>query len=137
MATCADLASRSFGHLDRARLFFDSPHANLLHPQKTGCPLQLGIRLFWSIHPDVWRHTCHGSVDSLARNLLAIGGVKVSGLELQRELSGNANAVPIIFMTAHSDERVRERALEAGAVAFFQKPFKSEALLDAVHSVLK
>ena len=40
-------------------------------------------------------------------------------------------------MTARSDDRVRERALEAGAVAFFQKPFNSEALLDAVHSVLK
>ena len=62
---------------------------------------------------------------------------RMSGLELQRQLSGDANAVPIIFMTAHSDERVRERALEAGAVAFFQKPFNSEALLDAVHSVLK
>ena len=62
---------------------------------------------------------------------------RMSGLELQRQLSGDANAVPIIFMTAHSDERVRERALEAGAVAFFQKPFNSEALLDVVHSVLK
>ena len=62
---------------------------------------------------------------------------RMSGLELQSELSGNANAVPIIFMTAHFDERVRERALEAGAVAFLQKPFNSEALLDAVYSVLK
>ena len=62
---------------------------------------------------------------------------RMSGLELQSELSGNAKAVPIIFMTAHFDERVRERALEAGAVAFLQKPFNSEALLDAVYSVLK
>jgi FixJ family two-component response regulator len=62
---------------------------------------------------------------------------RMSGLELQRQLSSDANAVPIIFMTAHSDERVRERALQAGAVAIFQKPFNSEALLDAIHSVLK
>jgi two-component system response regulator FixJ len=62
---------------------------------------------------------------------------RMSGLELQRELSGDANAVPIIFMTAHSDERVRERALQAGAVAIFQKPVNSEALLNAIHSVLK
>ena len=62
---------------------------------------------------------------------------RMSGLELQRQLSGDANAVPIIFMTAHSDERVRERALQAGAVAIFQKPFNSEALLNAIHSVLK
>jgi FixJ family two-component response regulator len=62
---------------------------------------------------------------------------RMSGLELQRQLSGDANAVPIIFMTAHSDDRVRERALEAGAVAIFQKPVNSEALLNAIHSVLK
>ena len=93
MAARLGLASRGVGHLDRARLFFDSPHAYLRHPQETGRFIQLGIRLSWSLHPDVWCHTRHGSVDSLARNLLAIGGVKVSGLELQRELSGNANAV--------------------------------------------
>jgi FixJ family two-component response regulator len=62
---------------------------------------------------------------------------RMSGLELQRQLSGDANAVPIIFMTAHSDETVRERALQAGAVAIFQKPFNSEALLNAIYSVLK
>jgi FixJ family two-component response regulator len=62
---------------------------------------------------------------------------RMSGLELQRKLSADANAVPIIFMTAHSDERVREWALQAGAVAIFQKPFNSEALLDVIHSVLK
>ncbi|HWO32256.1 MAG TPA: response regulator [Candidatus Acidoferrum sp.] len=62
---------------------------------------------------------------------------RMSGLELQHQLSSDGNAVPIIFMTAHSDERVRERALQAGAVAIFQKPFNSEALLNAIHSVLK
>jgi FixJ family two-component response regulator len=62
---------------------------------------------------------------------------RMSGLELQHQLSSDGNAVPIIFMTAHSDERVRERVLQAGAVAIFQKPFNSEALLNAIHSVLK
>jgi FixJ family two-component response regulator len=62
---------------------------------------------------------------------------RMSGLELQHQLSNDGNAVPIIFMTAHSDERVRERVLQAGAVAIFQKPVNSEALLNAIHSVLK
>jgi CheY-like chemotaxis protein len=62
---------------------------------------------------------------------------RMNGLGLQRRVSGRANAVSIIFITAHSDERLREQALEAGALGFFRKPFNSEALLDAVYTALK
>jgi len=53
-------------------------------------------------------------------------------LELQRRLVASGWEVPIIFISAHADEQVRARALEAGAVAFFEKPFNSVALLEAI-----
>jgi FixJ family two-component response regulator len=62
---------------------------------------------------------------------------RMNGLELLRQLSGRPNAVPVIFITAHPDESIRDQALEAGALGFFRKPFSSEALLNAVYSALK
>jgi FixJ family two-component response regulator len=56
----------------------------------------------------------------------------IDGLELQRRLVASGWQVPIIFISAHADEQVRARALEAGAVDFFEKPFNSVALLEAI-----
>jgi FixJ family two-component response regulator len=60
-----------------------------------------------------------------------------NGRELERRLSDGENPVPIIFITAHTDDTLRGKALRAGAVGFFRKPFNSEALLQAVHSALR
>ena len=61
----------------------------------------------------------------------------MSGPELQRELA-TANAdVPIIFMTAHESGHQRTQALAAGAVAFLNKPFDEEDLLNAIDKALK
>jgi len=56
----------------------------------------------------------------------------IDGLELQRRLIASNWKVPIIFISAQSEAGVRERALQAGAVGFFNKPFNSAALLDAI-----
>jgi FixJ family two-component response regulator len=60
----------------------------------------------------------------------------MSGLELQFYLAGR-NPMPTIFITGHSDEKVREQALQNGAVGFFHKPFSPNALLNAVRSTLR
>ncbi|HWE23446.1 MAG TPA: response regulator [Myxococcales bacterium] len=60
-----------------------------------------------------------------------MGGI--DGLELQRRLRDAGWKVPIIFISAHGDG-VREQALQGGALAFFSKPFRTEALLDAVEA---
>ena len=56
----------------------------------------------------------------------------MDGLELQRHLVASNWTAPIIFISAHAEAGARERALEAGAVEFFEKPFNSGALLDAI-----
>jgi len=56
----------------------------------------------------------------------------MSGPDLQRELTRRRQAIPIIFITAHRDERVRSRVLDDGAVNCLFKPFSDSALLEAL-----
>ena len=58
----------------------------------------------------------------------------MDGLELQQRLVASGWKVPIIFISAHADEQVRAYALQAGAVRFFEKPFSSLALLEAIRA---
>jgi FixJ family two-component response regulator len=59
----------------------------------------------------------------------------MSGLELQSLLSAERKAVPIIFVTAMDDPVARARALNAGAVAYLEKPFDESRLLEVLQSV--
>ncbi|MBS0408812.1 MAG: response regulator [Proteobacteria bacterium] len=60
----------------------------------------------------------------------------MSGLELQLELGRRRHDIPIVFITAHSIERVRPRVLERGAVACLFKPFSEKGILEAVSAAL-
>jgi len=59
-----------------------------------------------------------------------------TGLALQASLLKQPKRIPVIIITAHADEDVRKQALGAGAVAFFYKPFRAEALLSAIRTAL-
>ena len=41
--------------------------------------------------------------------------------------------MPIIFMTGYGDIPMTVQAMQAGAVEFLTKPFRDQALLDALH----
>jgi FixJ family two-component response regulator len=60
----------------------------------------------------------------------------LSGLELYKRLRTAGRNVPAVFITAYGDQEVRERTLRAGAVAYLEKPFQEQALLDAVDRTL-
>jgi FixJ family two-component response regulator len=60
----------------------------------------------------------------------------MSGLELQSKLNENHYRIPIIFITARGDEKMRMQALRAGAVEFLTKPFDDEVLLDHLRAAL-
>jgi FixJ family two-component response regulator len=58
------------------------------------------------------------------------------GLELQKRISGDRRDLPVIFITAYGDVPITVRAMKAGAVEFFTKPFHDDALLRAIHEAL-
>lgn len=60
----------------------------------------------------------------------------LSGLDLQTRLNAEQIRIPIIFVTAHGDERMRMQALRSGAVEFLAKPFDDEVLLRSVRAAL-
>jgi len=53
----------------------------------------------------------------------------------RRELADAA--IPIIFITGHGDIPMSVEAMKAGAVEFLTKPFRDQALLDAIHQAVK
>jgi FixJ family two-component response regulator len=61
----------------------------------------------------------------------------MNGLDLLKHLGSIGSRIPVVILTAHGDEDARQRALQAGAVAFLGKPFRGDALLDAVRMALK
>jgi FixJ family two-component response regulator len=61
---------------------------------------------------------------------------RMSGLELQTRLREEECNIPIIFITAHGDARMRIQAMRRGAVEFLAKPFDHQLLLKRVRSAL-
>src|SRR4051812_38394248 len=62
---------------------------------------------------------------------------KMSGLQLQARLKEEECSIPIIFITAHGDAKMRIRAMREGAVEFLAKPFDHHLLLKRVRDALE
>ena len=60
----------------------------------------------------------------------------LSGLDLQRELAEAGVRIPIIFVTGYGDIPMSVQAMKAGAVEFLEKPFRDQALLDAIRQAI-
>ena len=79
------------------------------------------------------------SSDELEHTACLIADIRMpgmSGLELQSRLTEDHHKIPIIFITAQGDEKIRMQALRAGAVEFLTKPLDDEVLLDHVRAAL-
>jgi FixJ family two-component response regulator len=61
---------------------------------------------------------------------------KMSGLQLQARLKEEQYDIPIIFITAYGDARMRIPAMREGAVEFLAKPFDHQLLLKTVRAAL-
>src|SRR5579863_5095077 len=55
----------------------------------------------------------------------------MNGFELQNRLNSERRGIPIVFITAHSDDVSRQRAMKGGAVDFLSKPVRPDALFKA------
>ena len=60
----------------------------------------------------------------------------MNGFDLLRHLADTSSRIPTVILTAHGDDEARQRSLQAGAVAFLNKPFNGNALLAAVRTAL-
>ena len=61
---------------------------------------------------------------------------KLSGLQLQTRLKEEECDIPIIFITAYGDARMRIQAMREGAVEFLAKPLDHQLLLKTVRAAL-
>jgi FixJ family two-component response regulator len=61
----------------------------------------------------------------------------LSGVELQKSLLAQGRRIPIIFMTAFPEERMRARAIETGALGFLSKPFDSQTLINLIDKAVE
>jgi FixJ family two-component response regulator len=77
---------------------------------------------------------------ALARATCVIADVRlpgIDGIELQRRIRTERPPAPVIFITAHDEDGVREAALQGGAVAFLLKPFDAADLLHHIERTVK
>lgn len=61
----------------------------------------------------------------------------MDGLELQRRIRRERRALPVIVVTAHDDDEIRQQALEDGASAFMVKPFDAGELITRIDVAVK
>lgn len=61
-----------------------------------------------------------------------------NGIVLAERLQQNpaTAGLPVIFLTASKDPEIREKALAAGAVAFIEKPYDAQLVIDLVAETL-
>jgi FixJ family two-component response regulator len=60
----------------------------------------------------------------------------MTGIELQQTLSTRGSRVPIVFITAFPEDRIRKYVLAAGAVCLLSKPCDSDALVNFIECAL-
>lgn len=60
----------------------------------------------------------------------------ISGIELQIELQKRGNRIPVIFITGHGDEEIKESVKLAGVIGFLEKPIDHSVLLNLIDSAL-
>jgi FixJ family two-component response regulator len=93
----------------------------------------LGIRVF----PSAQEFLKAARPDATSCIVLDVRLPGQSGLDFQRQISGTAAELPIVFITGHGDVPMSVRAMKSGAVEFLTKPFRDQELLDAIHVALE
>jgi FixJ family two-component response regulator len=71
-------------------------------------------------------------IDDALCVLLDVRMQGMQGLEVQRQLKAEHRRIPVVFMSAHGDDDIVQRAMQHGAVSFLRKPFEEEVLLDSL-----
>ena len=75
-------------------------------------------------------------VDRVKCLILDIALPGMSGPDLQLELRHRGWEIPIIYITAQTDETIGPRMVEHGAVACLRKPFSEKTLIEALDAAI-
>jgi two-component system response regulator HydG len=75
--------------------------------------------------------------NSVALAVVDIWMSEMSGLAVQKKLQAVSPNTRVIISTANDHDSVRNAAIEAGAIAYFVKPFDDDVFLAAVHQGLE
>jgi FixJ family two-component response regulator len=78
-----------------------------------------------------------GALDSVCCLVTDVRMTGIDGCELHRRVAVLLPALPVIFVTAHPDDEVRNHALTQGAFAFLCKPVDGEEFLSVVDAAVK
>ena len=60
----------------------------------------------------------------------------MSGVELQRHMIETGSSVPIIFVSGHGDDSLRDLLMKAGAKSFLSKPVRSDRLIAEIKAAI-
>jgi FixJ family two-component response regulator len=60
----------------------------------------------------------------------------MSGIDLKVELTSRHNTVPVIMITARTEEALLERARQSGAYCLLTKPFRHDAFITCLENAL-
>lgn len=88
--------------------------------------------------------TAHTGSKALA--IVARGGIAaaivdyrlpdMNGIDLFNAMQSVSPHIPAILITSYGSKAIREEALQAGFGEYFDKPFRNQALVDALRNVL-
>ncbi|HTG80985.1 MAG TPA: response regulator [Geobacteraceae bacterium] len=87
----------------------------------------------------------HSGEDAIREALLTKPDLVLMDIKLGGHLDGiesceqikKSTDIPIIFVSAHSEEVVVERVMQSGASAYILKPFKNKQLIAEIDKALK
>ena len=60
----------------------------------------------------------------------------MSGIELQKRLATTGNRVPMIFVTAFSEDHISKQVLAGGAIGLLSKPYDGDTLVNFIETAL-
>jgi FixJ family two-component response regulator len=75
-------------------------------------------------------------LDAVGCLILDLAMPEMDGLEVQQQLAARGLQIPIVFVTAHRDDYLGQRASATGALAVLRKPVDHEELVRLVREAL-
>jgi FixJ family two-component response regulator len=99
-----------------------------------GLVRSLGYRSFTFASAEDFLESDHISDTSCVITDVQMPGL--SGVELQSVLIARGARLPMIFITAFPEDRIRRCVLEAGAIGFLSKPFEEAVLIEHLATAL-